>query len=66
MEDPDGSECPDDASIRREATEGAREIMAEHIRKGLDVSGWSYEIVDELGRPVMTMLFSEAIHRADA
>ena len=63
MEDPDGSECPDDASIRREAIEGAREIMAEHIRKGRDVSDWSFEIVDEDNRPVMTVPFSEAIRR---
>jgi hypothetical protein len=63
VEDPDGSECPDDASIRREAIEGAREIMAEHIRKGRDVSDWSFEIVDEDNRPVMTVPFSEAIRR---
>ena len=64
MEDPDGSECPDDASIRREAIEGAREIMAEHIRKGRDVSDWSFEIVDEDNRPVMTVPFSEPIRRS--
>ncbi len=64
VEDPDGVDFPDVAAARMEAVEAAREIMAEHIRKGLDVSGWSFEIADGSGRPVMTVPFSEAIRRA--
>ncbi len=66
VEDPDGTEFPDEAAVRKEAVEAAREIMAEHIRKGLDVSGWSFEVVDEDGRPVMSVPFSEAVQRVDA
>ncbi len=63
VEDPERIECADEGSIREEAIEGARQLMAEHIRKGVDVSDWSYEIVDEHDRPVMTVAFSQAIRR---
>jgi hypothetical protein len=53
-----GHSCSEGAPCQRN--------IAEHIRKGFDVSDWSHEIVDEIGRPVMTMPFSEAVHRADA
>ncbi len=61
---PEGTECADDEHARVEAAVGVRDIMVEYIRKGLDVSGWVYEIVDEQGRPVMTVPFSEAVQRA--
>ncbi len=66
VEDPDGTEFPDEAAVRKEAVEAAREIMAEHIRKGLDVSGWCFEITDANGRSIMTVPFSEAVQRAGA
>ena len=66
VEDPDGTDFPDEAAVRKEAIEAAREIMAEHIRKGLDVSSWSFEVVDEDGRLIMSVPFSEAVQRVDA
>ncbi len=66
VEDPDGVDFPDVAAARMEAVAAAREIMAEHIRKGLDVSSWSFEVVDEDGRLIMSVPFSEAVQRADA
>ena len=62
-EDPEGAECQDEAAARKEAIEAARDIMAEHVRKGLDVSGWSFEIVDERGRPALIVPFAEAVQR---
>ena len=62
-EDPKGTECPDEASLKAEAVESARDVMAEYIRQGLDVSSWSYEVVDEHDRPVLTLPFSEAVRR---
>ena len=64
VEDEEGTECADDAQAREEAIEGARDVMAEYVRKGLDVSCWSFEIEDEQGRPVMTVPSSAALQRA--
>ena len=61
VEDSEGVECTDSGHAKAEAIEGACDLMAEHILKGLDVSDWSYEIVDEDGRLVMTVPFAEAI-----
>ncbi len=63
VEDTEGIEFPDDAAVHMEAIEAARDIMAEHIRKGLDVSGWSFEIANGSGWPIMAVPFSEAIYR---
>ncbi len=63
VEDTEGIEFPDEAAVRKEAVRSARDLMVEHIRRGLDVSGWSYEVTDEHGRPIMTVPFSEAIRR---
>ena len=60
-EDPDGSDFPDTAAARAEVIAAAREIMAEPMRKGLDVSSWSFEITDGNGRPIMAVPFSEAV-----
>ncbi len=63
VEDSDGLDFSDETAARREAIKAAREIMAAHIRKGLDVSGWSFEIADGSGWPIMAVPFSEAIRR---
>ncbi len=66
VQDLEGIGLPSETAARTEAIKAARDIMAEHIHKGLDVSGWSFEIADEDGRHVTTVPFSEAIRRADA
>ncbi len=66
VEDEEGTECADGAAAREEAIRAARDVMAEHVRKGLDVSCWSFEINDEQGRPVMTVPFSAALRTAAA
>ena len=62
-EDVDGVEFPNEAAAHKEAVRAARDIMAEYIRKGRDVSGWSFEITDGSGWPVMAVPFSAAIRR---
>jgi hypothetical protein len=63
VEDSDGLDFSDETAARTEAIKAAREIMAAHIRKGLDVSGWSFEIADGSGWPIMAVPFSEAVRR---
>ena len=63
IEDPDGIECFDGANVRTETIGLAREVMADHIRQGLDVSGWSFEVVDEHGQHVLPLQLSEAVRR---
>ena len=58
LDDRRGVECPDENSARNEALRTARELMGNH--KEVDVSDWSFEIIDAHRRPVMTVLFSEA------
>ncbi len=65
VEDPDGTELPDTAAARAEAAEAAREVMAEHIRKGEDVSGWRFEVTNEHDQPVLSLLFRDAVKQAD-
>ncbi len=54
---------PDEAAAREEPIRAAREIMAEHIRKGRDVSHWAFKIADGSGWTIMTVPFSEAVER---
>ena len=63
VEDSEGIDFPDAAAARTEAILAARGIMAEHIRKGEDVSGWSFEIADGSDWPIMSVPFSEAVRR---
>jgi hypothetical protein len=52
---------PDYASVHAQAVESARDIMAEAVKRGrLDLSHW-IGVVDEDGRPVLTLPFSEAV-----
>ena len=64
VEDEEGLDFPDLGAARADALEAAREIMATYIRKGLDVSHWSFEIADGSRWPVMAVPFSEAVRRA--
>ncbi len=64
VEDEEGLDFPDLGAARADALEAAREIMVAHIRKGLDVSHWYFEIADGSGWPVMAVRFSEAVRRA--
>jgi hypothetical protein len=49
MEDPEGMELPNVVAARVEATQAARDIVAERIRFGSNSKGDAFEIWDENG-----------------
>lgn len=55
IEDQDGSELPDLEAARTEAAAAAREILAEQIRTGKEMSGRSFEITDDTGKVLATV-----------
>ena len=60
-EDPDGMYLPDVRTARLEAIRSARDIMAEHVRRGkLDLS-FSIEVTDEHGEPILAVPFREVV-----
>jgi hypothetical protein len=65
-EDPEGQMFDDLAAAEREATEGAREVMADSLRFGQPL-GVHREIVvsDDAGRTVSTVAFRTALPREE-
>lgn len=61
--DEEGSDLPALEAARAEAIESARELMAQAILKGYDISGQSIEIRDGGGRLLLEVPFTEAIIR---
>ena len=59
--DEEGSQHPDMEEVRAEAVEAARELMAEAIRVGKDVSHQVFEIADDTGKTVAVVPFRGAI-----
>ena len=60
--DPDGQECADLAAARQEATEAARDLMAERLRAG-EPLGLHREMIiaDEHGTTFATLSFHEVV-----
>lgn len=59
--DPEGSEFPDLEQARLEAIQDARHLMADAVRRGLDVSSRVFHICDEGGDLIAVLLFRDAI-----
>ena len=59
--DPEGSSHSNDAEAIREATAAAREMVAEHVRFGLEVGIQRINVVDQAGRPVATVRLRDQI-----
>jgi hypothetical protein len=59
--DLEGSEFPDTTKARLEAIQDARHLMADAIRRGLDISSRIFHICDEGGDAVAVLAFQEAI-----
>jgi hypothetical protein len=53
--DEEGMELPDLAAARTEASEGAREILADALRFHREVDGKRIEIADERGEVIETL-----------
>ena len=61
--DPEGSMYSDLASAEREAVDAAREMMANSVRVGRDISDWTIEIADEHGNSVSRVPFASVVTR---
>jgi hypothetical protein len=60
--DPEGTELSGGlAEIREEACHSARELMADAVMQGRDISGHRFEVEDEEGTIVFTMALREAL-----
>ena len=60
-QDLDGLEFADLAIAVAEAAQGARDIVAEGIRRNEDLSGQTFQIRDEDGRTVATVPFRDCL-----
>src|SRR5262245_27015857 len=59
---PDGSEFADLASARAEATQSARDLMAEELRCGRPVPfAWQAQVADEAGNVLLTLPFASLV-----
>ena len=65
VEDLEGTDCPDLAAARVEAIASARELMANAIRQGRDISSRSIEVQDRDGSVVLALPFREAVNEAE-
>jgi hypothetical protein len=61
ISDLEGFEFPDIEQARLEAIQDARHLMADAIRRGLDISSRIFHICDEGGDAVAVVTFQEAI-----
>jgi hypothetical protein len=60
--DPDGSEFADLASARDEASQSARDLMAEELRCGRAVPfAWQVQVADEEGAVLLTLPFARLV-----
>src|SRR5262245_6080538 len=60
--DPDGGEFTDLASARAEASQSARDLMAEELRGGRSVPfGWQVQVADGEGKVLLTLPFSRLV-----
>ena len=60
-----GLELPDEAAVGKTTVEGARDLMAEAIRRGEDISRSWFDVTDEAGHRVLKFPFSAAIRKTD-
>lgn len=59
--DDEGRLLPDEASIQRAALKEARHVMAAEVQAGKLCLSCRIDVIDEHGRPVLTLPFKEAI-----
>jgi hypothetical protein len=53
--DEEGTDLPDVAAARKEAEEGARELLADALRAHTEINGKSMEILDASGNLIATL-----------
>ena len=60
-ETPEATDVPDSAHLAEEATEMARDLLAEGDLAGLDRREWVFEVVNEDNKPALTFPFLAAL-----
>jgi hypothetical protein len=60
-EDEEGQDLSDVEAAREEATESARELIADAARQGFDISRRRFRVSNSSRKPVFTLLFREAL-----
>ena len=60
-EDEEGIELPNLAAARLKALIGARDLIAEQVRRGYFVLSHWIDVVDEQGEKVLTITFRDAV-----
>ncbi len=63
--DEEGVELPNVAAARLNALKGARDVIAEQVKRGYLVRSHWIDVVDEHGEPVMTVTFGDAVDLKD-
>jgi len=63
IDDVEGSEHPDADAALQEATEAARDMLVEAIRRGRDRRHWYISVVDELRSTVATIRFGDVVQK---
>lgn len=59
--DEEGKELPNEQAARLHAMIGARDIIAEQVRRGYLVRSHWIDVVDEQGEVLLTVTFGEAV-----
>jgi hypothetical protein len=59
--DSEGTEIAEGEPLDEEALEAARDLLADGDLQGLDRREWVFEVADEAGTVVHTLLFDDAI-----
>lgn len=61
IEDLEGVDLPDIASVEEEAIQAAREILADRIKSGKVIDGQAFHVVDANGARVAQIPFKAAL-----
>ena len=65
-QDEEGAELPSIEAARLNALIGARDLIAEQVRRGYFVLSHWIDVVDEQGAPVLTVTFRDAVNIREA
>ena len=60
-QDDEGMELPNIDAARLKALSGARDVIAEQVRRGYFVRSHWIDVVDVQGEPVLTVTFRDAV-----
>jgi hypothetical protein len=63
--DEEGVELPNVAAARLKALIGARDVIAEQVKRGYFVLSHWIDVVDQQGEPVLTVTFRDAVDVKD-